>query len=74
MATTAHAFGASSSIQRLRVLGLPVSGSLPIAVQYPSSAWMFSLGIEPSTTKMNGASSSPFAAWKNGRRKSSPVS
>src|SRR5918911_5755869 len=35
---------------------------------------MFSLGIEPSTTKMNGAPSSPRAAAKKGARNSSPPS
>src|SRR4051794_2064630 len=35
---------------------------------------MFSFGIEPSTTSTNGASSSPRAAWRNGRRNSSPPS
>src|SRR5919202_1597581 len=35
---------------------------------------MFSLGIDPSTTKMNGAPSVPSAAWWNGRMNSSPPS
>src|SRR3954452_381178 len=35
---------------------------------------MFSFGIEPSTTSTNGASRSPRAAWRNGRRNSSPPS
>src|SRR3954471_17188983 len=35
---------------------------------------MFSLGIEPSMTSTNGASSSPRAAWRNGARNSSPPS
>src|SRR6185312_14892374 len=35
---------------------------------------MFSLGIEPSTTRTKGASSSPRAAWRNGARNSSPPS
>src|ERR1700750_578881 len=35
---------------------------------------MFSLGIDPSTTSTNGASSSPRAAWRNGARNSSPPS
>src|SRR4051812_24186340 len=33
---------------------------------------MFSLGIEPSMTRTNGASSSPRAAWRKGKRNSSP--
>src|ERR671927_191108 len=35
---------------------------------------MFSLGIEPSMTSTNGASSSPRTAWRNGSRNSSPPS
>src|SRR5687768_10066717 len=35
---------------------------------------MFSLGIEPSTTSTNGASSSSRAAWRKGSRNSSPPS
>src|SRR5436190_13077921 len=35
---------------------------------------MFSLGMEPSTTSTNGASSSPAAAARNGARNSSPPS
>src|SRR5690349_17622670 len=35
---------------------------------------MFSFGIEPSTTRTNGASSSPRAAARNGARNSSPPS
>src|SRR5918911_1169467 len=35
---------------------------------------MFSFGIEPSITSTNGASSSPRAAWRNGKRNSSPPS
>src|SRR3954451_10637360 len=35
---------------------------------------MFSLGIEPSMTSTNGASSSSRSAWRNGLRNSSPPS
>src|SRR3954470_12285381 len=35
---------------------------------------MFSLGMEPSITRTNGASSSSLTAWRNGRRNSSPPS
>src|SRR3954451_8026979 len=35
---------------------------------------MFSLGIDPSMTSTNGASSSSRAAWRNGSRNSSPPS
>src|SRR5919202_3512903 len=35
---------------------------------------MFSLGIEPSMTSTNGASSSRRTAWRNGTRNSSPPS
>src|SRR4051795_12279271 len=35
---------------------------------------MFSLGIEPSMTSTNGASSSSTSAWRNGLRNSSPPS
>src|SRR3954467_3780268 len=35
---------------------------------------MFSLGIEPSMTRTNGASSSSTSAWRNGLRNSSPPS
>src|SRR3954462_1152018 len=35
---------------------------------------MFSLGIEPSITSTNGASSSPRTAWRKGSRNSSPPS
>src|SRR3954470_3418802 len=35
---------------------------------------MFSLGIEPSITSTNGASSVPSTAWRNGWRNSSPPS
>src|SRR3954453_14765709 len=35
---------------------------------------MFSLGIEPSMTRTNGASSSSRTAWRNGSRNSSPPS
>ena len=65
-ATTAQARGASRSIHQFSVSGSPVSGSLPNDVQYPSPL-IFSLGIEPSTTKMNG-SSSPRTAARNGAR------
>src|SRR3954469_7401278 len=72
-ATTAHAFGARWSIHQLRVSGSPVAGSFPKEVQYPSPL-MFSLGMEPSITNTNGASSSSFAAWRNGNMNSSPPS
>src|SRR5665647_2204129 len=70
--TTAHALGASRSIHVLSVIGSPVTGSLPNALQNPSPL-IFSFGIEPSITSTNGASK-PAAASRNGLRKSSPVS
>ena len=72
-ATTANAFGASRSIQVLRVIGWPVRGSLPMAAQYPS-ALISSLGIDPSITRTNGASSRPSAASCQTLRYSSPPS
>src|SRR5215211_1682320 len=72
-ATTAHAFGANWSIHQLRVRGCPVVRSLPNELQYPSPL-MFSLGIEPSITSTNGASSSSLTASRNGLRNSSPPS
>src|SRR5215211_555030 len=72
-ATTAHAFGANWSIHQLRVRGWPVVRSLPNEVQYPSP-FMFSLGIEPSITRTNGASSSSLAAWRKTCMYSSPPS
>src|SRR3954451_155842 len=71
IATTPHAFGARRSSHQLSVSGSPVASSLSNDVQGPSP-WMFSLGIEPSTTSTNGASSSSRTAWRNGSRNSSP--
>src|SRR5688572_10534582 len=68
-ATTAVALGVSRSSHSLVVIGCPVAGLLPNPHQYPSSL-IFSLGIEPSTTRTNG-SSSPRSALKNHSRKSS---
>src|SRR5919202_876506 len=73
IATTPHAFGASWSIHQFSVSGWPVASSLPNDVQYPSPL-ICSLGIEPSMTSTNGASSSSRAAWRNGVRNSSPPS
>src|SRR3954462_8696922 len=71
MATTPQAFGARRSIHQFSVSGSPVASSLPNEVQWPSPL-MFSLGIEPSMTSTNGASSSSRSAWRNGLRNSSP--
>jgi len=73
LATIAQAFGARRSIQSHVVMGWPVTGSVPNDAQYPSRLF-FSLGIDPSTTRMNGCSDVPSAASRNGRRKSSPTS
>src|SRR3954464_231398 len=68
-ATMAVALGASRSSHSLVVIGCAVPGLLPKPDQYPS-ALIFSLGIDPSTTRTNG-SSSPRSALKNHSRKSS---
>src|SRR5580692_375538 len=71
-ATTAQAFGANWSIQSHVVIGCPVFASVPKVAQYPSSLF-FSFGIDPSTTKMKGASL-PSAASRKKRTNSSPFS
>ena len=71
-ATTAAAFGASRSSHSLVVIGWPVSGSSPIAAQWPSPE-RFSFGIEPSTTRTNG-SSSPRSACHHASMNSAPFS
>src|SRR3954462_14957207 len=68
-ATMAVALGASRSSHSLGVIGCPVAGLLPKPDQYPSSL-IFSLGMDPSTTRTNG-SRSPRSALKNHSRKSS---
>src|SRR5918998_2333956 len=73
IATTAQALGARWSIHQLRVRGSPVVGSFPNEVQYPPPL-MFSLGMEPSITRTNGAASSSFAAWRKTCMYSSPPS
>src|SRR5947209_13813177 len=65
----AVALGASRSSHSLVVIGCPVAGLLPNPDQYPSSL-IFSLGMDPSTTRTNG-SSWPRSALKNHSRKSS---
>src|SRR5271166_5402686 len=71
-ATTAQALGASRSIHSHVVIGWPVLLSVPKEAQYPS-ALLFSLGIEPSTTRINGESR-PSAASRKYRTNSSPFS
>src|SRR3954447_7287494 len=68
-ATMAVALGANRSSHSLVVIGCPVAGLLPKPDQYPSSL-IFSLGMDPSTTRTNG-SKSPRSALKNHSRKSS---
>src|SRR3954463_11328602 len=68
-ATMAVALGASRASHSLVVIGCPVAGLLPKPDQYPSSL-IFSLGMDPSTTRTN-SSSSPRSALKNHSRKSS---
>ena len=72
IATTAAAFGARRSSHSLVVIGWPVSGSSPIAAQWPSPE-SFSFGIEPSTQSTNG-SSSPRSARHHHSMNSSPFS
>ena len=62
-ATTAAAFGARRSTHSLVVIGWPVEGSVPIAAQWPSPL-IFSLGIEPSTTRTKGSSLPSSASYQ----------
>src|SRR5215472_8257667 len=71
-AITAQARGASQSIHSQVGIGWPVFESVPNEAQYPSSL-LFSLGMDPSTTKMNG-SWPPSAASRKSRTNSSPFS